>query len=105
MLHSFIVEELLAYPHTTHDDALDDLANILHPTCVSMMQRPDERSMEQEIYEKLHAKGLTLRPFIEHEEYDPLGEYRGSDFASDRSYSDRYAGGNGLDDFVRSYTM
>ena len=104
MLHSFILEELLAYPHTTHDDALDDLANILHPTCVGLMQRPDEISMEEEIYNKLHAKGLTLRPFMEQEEYDPLAEYRGNQH-SDRAYADRYAGGSGYDDFVRSYTL
>lgn len=78
MLHSFIVQEYLAYPHTTHDDALDDLANILHPTCVAMMQRPDEISMEQEIYDKLHAKGLTLEGFNVQEEYDPFADYRGS---------------------------
>ena len=104
MLHSFIVEELLAYPHTTHDDALDDLANILHPTCVSLMQRPDRQSMEEEIYNKLHEKGLTLRPFIEHEEYDPLAQYRGKDERSD-SYADRYAGGKAYDDFTRSYSI
>jgi len=76
MLHSFIIEELLAYPHSTHDDALDDLANILHPTCVALMQRPDQMSMEQEIYEKLHDRGLTLENYGVQEEYDPYAEYR-----------------------------
>ena len=77
MLRSFIEDEMLVYPHCTHDDALDDLANILHPTCVSLMQRPDELSEEIEIYNALQARGVDLKPLDGQSEYDPLAEYRG----------------------------
>ena len=76
MLHSFIVEELLAYPHITHDDGLDDLSNILHPTCMAYMRRPDRMSVEEQIYEQLRGKGLSLEPLYQQEEYDPFEDYR-----------------------------
>ena len=76
MLHSFIVEELLAYPHITHDDGLDDLSNILHPTCMAYMRRPDRESMEEQVYNALRGKGLTLEPLYQQEEYDPFEDYR-----------------------------
>lgn len=108
MLHSFIIEEYLAYPHTTHDDAIDDLANILHPSCQNLMQRPDSISMEEEIYNKLHAKGMSLTPFRDDEgEYDPLGAYRPKKPNSPRGSED-YRGkyqSKALDQFVQSYSM
>lgn len=79
MLESFIRDELLVYPHCTHDDALDDLANILHPTCSEKMQRPDELSEEMEIYRAMQRKGMSLMPLGGSGEYDPFAEYRDSD--------------------------
>ena len=101
MLHSFIVEELLAYPHTTHDDAIDDLANILHPTCIALMQRPDLLSMEEEIYNKLHAKGMTLELMNRQQEWDPFDEYRNNQGDSRGPWSDIYD--NPQTDQPRSY--
>ena len=103
MLHSFIVEEFLSYPHTTHDDALDDLANILHPTCISKMQRPDSVSMEQELWEKLHRKGFNLDPIRTLEDDDPLAEYR-EPIGSRGPWGDSYST-DGYDDNVHRYSL
>lgn len=103
MLHSFIVEELLSYPHLTHDDALDDLANILHPKTVNQMMRPDRESMERMIYDKLRGKGVSLEPFGgQQEEYDPFADYR-TDKGNDQRgpWSDVYKDNN--QDRAQSY--
>lgn len=106
MLHSFIVEELLAYPHTTHDDALDDMANILHPTCVSLMQRPDETSMEERLYNTLRARGVELEPMDGPggvDDYDPLADYRSPERTG--QWSDIYGPQSRQRDEVRSYDL
>lgn len=76
MLDSFIKNEYLMYPFLEHDDALDDLANIIHPDVVPMLARPDAASEEQQVYEALYKRGILDKPFplkpLQMDSYDPL---------------------------------
>jgi len=63
MIQSFIIEEYKAFPHMTHDDRLDDLANIVHPQIAHQLQRPDATNEERDIYEKMNARGFVDLPF------------------------------------------
>lgn len=76
MIQTFVEDEYLAFPHMTHDDRLDDLANITRADIASQLSRPDRWSQERQIYEKMRARGAVDLPFEERandlSSYDPF---------------------------------
>jgi phage terminase large subunit-like protein len=73
IMKEFKNEEFLPFPVSTHDDMLDNLANILHPDLETKFPDPDEHLLLVGGYPNAGPQDIS-RGVID---YDPLGGVRG----------------------------